>query len=239
MKEINCNIIRDLLPLYEDDAVSQDTAELVREHLKDCPACREELRRMRAPVSVPLDGDATMLIRFEERMRKARRRRMAKVLCVVAVLVILAAGCWWYTRAQGLDQFIDLDQVTSLAAQYAEFTYENSEPGISVWKLDGAKPGEDAADDILAVLYEGSFHASLGNLFGPRDQAGEDDIEGTIQCSLAVGTDQLVSFTLTSRGTLILSDGTGLSTYTADDSLYHVLSTLIQRYGVLEESTVE
>lgn len=35
MKEISCQIIRDLLPLYEDGAVSTESQELVREHLKD------------------------------------------------------------------------------------------------------------------------------------------------------------------------------------------------------------
>ena len=31
MKEANCDVIRDLLPLYEDGAVSEETAKLVAE----------------------------------------------------------------------------------------------------------------------------------------------------------------------------------------------------------------
>ena len=57
MKETNCDVIRDLLPLYEDNVVSEETAQMVREHLKDCPACREELRKMRTPISLPPDED--------------------------------------------------------------------------------------------------------------------------------------------------------------------------------------
>ena len=37
-----CNIIRDLLPLYIERMVSADTAEFVEEHLKDCELCRKE-----------------------------------------------------------------------------------------------------------------------------------------------------------------------------------------------------
>ena len=40
MKKMDCDIIRDLLPLYIDDVVSDATKELVETHLKDCDACR-------------------------------------------------------------------------------------------------------------------------------------------------------------------------------------------------------
>ena len=35
--KISCNIIEDLLPLYVDDMVSEDSRQLVEEHLKACP----------------------------------------------------------------------------------------------------------------------------------------------------------------------------------------------------------
>ena len=38
MKEITCEIIRDIHPLYVDEAVSRDTKELVEEHLFTCEA---------------------------------------------------------------------------------------------------------------------------------------------------------------------------------------------------------
>ena len=42
-----CDVIRDLLPLYADDACSQASRGLVEEHLRDCPDCREQLRLLR------------------------------------------------------------------------------------------------------------------------------------------------------------------------------------------------
>ena len=38
-----CSIVRDLLPLYAEDMVSEQTARYIEDHLKDCPACRAEL----------------------------------------------------------------------------------------------------------------------------------------------------------------------------------------------------
>ena len=37
-----CSIVQDILPLYVEEMVSDDTVSFVREHLKDCPemSCR-------------------------------------------------------------------------------------------------------------------------------------------------------------------------------------------------------
>ena len=42
-----CSIIRDILPLYVENMVSEDTSEFVKEHLESCPACRAELEKLR------------------------------------------------------------------------------------------------------------------------------------------------------------------------------------------------
>ena len=47
-----CSIIRDILPLYVENMVSEDTSEFVKEHLESCPACRAELEKLREPVEV-------------------------------------------------------------------------------------------------------------------------------------------------------------------------------------------
>ena len=40
MNTIRCSIVEDLLPLYIDGALREETAQAVREHLSACPACR-------------------------------------------------------------------------------------------------------------------------------------------------------------------------------------------------------
>ena len=45
--KITCNIIEDLLPLYIDDMVSEDSRQLVEEHLKE-----SEVQQMDGYVSV-------------------------------------------------------------------------------------------------------------------------------------------------------------------------------------------
>ena len=43
---MNCNVIRDLLPLYVDGCCSQESTELITEHIAHCEACRRIYRQM-------------------------------------------------------------------------------------------------------------------------------------------------------------------------------------------------
>lgn len=47
MKEIKCNIIQDILPLYVDGVVSEDTKEMVNNHLQIYPNCQKEYEQMK------------------------------------------------------------------------------------------------------------------------------------------------------------------------------------------------
>ena len=43
----NCEVIRDLLPLYADDACSEESRRLVEGHLAECPDCSGMLQRLK------------------------------------------------------------------------------------------------------------------------------------------------------------------------------------------------
>ena len=43
---IDCEVIKDLLPSYVDGIVSEETREIIREHISNCNECREEYKRM-------------------------------------------------------------------------------------------------------------------------------------------------------------------------------------------------
>lgn len=66
--EMNCNVIRDLLPLYAEELVSEDSRKIIDTHLRDCPGCRDALAAMRAPVEIPKDNGATLWVTIEHIM---------------------------------------------------------------------------------------------------------------------------------------------------------------------------
>ena len=103
--KITCNIIEDLLPLYVDDMVSEDSRKLVEEHLKGCPACRkmqEEMMRENRLTAVRKDDNSVQINKTEaESLKKIRRRiRKKRILSVILAVVLVAAaggaGHYWY-----------------------------------------------------------------------------------------------------------------------------------------------
>ena len=54
MNKISCNVIGDLLPLYVDGAVSEDTKKLVEEHLAECEECKKAAEEMGKELVLPV-----------------------------------------------------------------------------------------------------------------------------------------------------------------------------------------
>ena len=92
----NCDIIRDLLPLYAEHITSEATNALVEEHLAECEACRAELEQMEQPVPVRPEAQPDAPLR---RIRAALQRRSirAAIGTVLAALCALALIFWMGT----------------------------------------------------------------------------------------------------------------------------------------------
>lgn len=84
--EINCNIIRDLLPLYAEDLTSGDSRVLVEEHLCGCEECTRQLGLLKKAQVIPVDTEVKSLKRVGDTIR---RRRVLAVLTAVMFLMTL------------------------------------------------------------------------------------------------------------------------------------------------------
>jgi len=82
----NCNIIKDLLPLYADGVCSKESCTLVEEHIKGCSECRSELETMGNDIKLPASGDADALKRIK------RRIRAEKIVAGLAAAVVILGG---------------------------------------------------------------------------------------------------------------------------------------------------
>lgn len=54
--KIECNVIKDLLPLYVDECCSEESAKLVAEHLETCESCRKEYDLMRETLQLQAEA---------------------------------------------------------------------------------------------------------------------------------------------------------------------------------------
>lgn len=101
--KITCSIIEDLLPLYAEDILSDDSVTLVEEHLSECQNCRRHLDALRAEATENYlsasskkieEGQKGALLKIK---RKIRRRQIAAVLIAVLLVGIIArTGYYFY-----------------------------------------------------------------------------------------------------------------------------------------------
>lgn len=90
-----CSITRDIMPLYLEGMVSEDTADFLREHLADCPECAAELASMEAGERTErlATGEEEALDEAVLKSMKKLRRRFRKKLCrVIAVIAAIAVA---------------------------------------------------------------------------------------------------------------------------------------------------
>ena len=95
MSKISCHIIQDILPLYVDGIVSEDTKEMVEEHLRECESCRKEAEHMQERIVLPnkkefYQKEQEMLQKFKRRL--INRRVLSAILGAVFVCALLASG---------------------------------------------------------------------------------------------------------------------------------------------------
>jgi hypothetical protein len=95
MNKISCNIIGDLLPLYVDGAVSEDTKKLVEEHLAECEECKKAAEEMGKELVLPVHETVRAAeTSFLQKMKKTwqkRRIRTAVISVAVTAGVILGS----------------------------------------------------------------------------------------------------------------------------------------------------
>ena len=92
----SCDIIRDLLPLYAENMVSQASRDMVDEHLCGCDECTRELGKLQKAETVVPETDFSGLKRVEKAI--CTRRLLAVVTAVLTVLSIFA-WLWGFMNA--------------------------------------------------------------------------------------------------------------------------------------------
>ena len=103
MNTIRCSIVEDLLPLYIDGALREETAQEVREHLSACPACRNEYEKLAQTLTLPSAPDLQEEDRraFQAFRRHWKRKKLqVALLCVVLTAAVVIAGCVVYQEVE-------------------------------------------------------------------------------------------------------------------------------------------
>lgn len=97
--KLNCDIVQDLLPLYEDCVCSEGSRAAVEEHLRECEACRS----LRDGVQAVPEGEIVMDIPAEEKQvvgsfKKVRRRW---AISLIALLLVIPVAWLSFNQVRG------------------------------------------------------------------------------------------------------------------------------------------
>ena len=86
-----CAVTRDLLPLYAEKMVEQETKELIERHLTDCPACRQKLSELNTDTGAPVET-----VKPLQSLKKQIRKRRWYAAVIAALCVFIAVFTYFY-----------------------------------------------------------------------------------------------------------------------------------------------
>lgn len=95
--KISCDIIRDLLPLYAEDMVSNASRDMVDEHLCECDECTKELGKLKKKESVPAEVETLAINKVK---RGIRFRRILAVVTALLIVTTLVMGMKFFFSAR-------------------------------------------------------------------------------------------------------------------------------------------
>ena len=82
---MNCDIVKDLLPLYIDDCCSKESEKIVEEHIKNCDACKKLYDDMSAPCDI--SEASQTLVKFTK-LNEWKASVLQSVLLIVSFAMI-------------------------------------------------------------------------------------------------------------------------------------------------------
>ena len=169
--KITCNIIRDLLPLYAEDLVSEDTRVMVDEHLRECEDCTNVLNEMKKSSPVPVEAAPESLNKVKKTIR---RRRVVSVMAAVLTVITIASFVFTYlftpfqlTKEQALDDFY-IREDGAVVIDYSPYVIGRSLGGYEEnWFIHQYSTRYD--------MWKGDHRKSIEELFGSDGVVTEEE----------------------------------------------------------------
>lgn len=105
-QKYNCEVVRDLLPLYQDEVCSEESRKLVKEHLTECESCKEIVEKLsRNEVENILEGERGGVLYRHEKKEKCRTATIGMVTAGVLMIPILVCLICNLAVGHALDWF--------------------------------------------------------------------------------------------------------------------------------------
>lgn len=104
MKE--CNIVKDLIPLYAEELTSSDSGEFIENHLSSCAQCREIWRRYREELP-KLEVVEDMVENYKKPLKQSVMKVILTTVGAVIVALLLTGYLLWELGYLGEEKIIE------------------------------------------------------------------------------------------------------------------------------------
>ncbi len=88
----NCDIVKDLLPLYVDKICSQESEEFIHKHLKDCPECQNYLNGLQYNIKTRKSDDENAFKKFIKGINFKIIRNSILITFLITFLLLIVLG---------------------------------------------------------------------------------------------------------------------------------------------------
>ena len=162
MSRLDCEIIKDLLPLYSDNVCSEKSVKIVEEHLKECSECSDELRKIKeCPIVPEIDEDMKKAVKNAgKRIKKGKKKTVIETVALVLILVLLfgVIGMYrfiLYTEKQNFEEYNKQDGMYSMECESVTVDlidkkdYENDSATIFVGEEYKVEKNNDKTQKLI------------------------------------------------------------------------------------------
>lgn len=123
MEKIGCSIAKDLLPLYIEGILSEETAQVVEMHLQTCESCKKDFEIMRQdfvfPSAPKIQEENEKILKELKRQLKIKRI-LTGVVAVFVTIAVIISGYMVYTNVGEVYDFFTEDNMVVLRDIHTE-----------------------------------------------------------------------------------------------------------------------
>ena len=111
----NCEIIKDLLPLYVDNICSNQSRKIVEEHLEECPKCQSYFQEIKKTIIIEdVDDKSQEMVNILKRLKNKIIKRNI-IIAILNLLIIIFTLFGTYKYLENANLQIKSSDITSVS----------------------------------------------------------------------------------------------------------------------------
>ena len=90
--KVTCNVIRDILPLYLENMLSDDSCAMIEEHIDQCQECKIYLDKMKNANKIPIDTNTSSFLKIKSTLRKKKIQTIIFSIMLSAMILVITTA---------------------------------------------------------------------------------------------------------------------------------------------------